>query len=144
MVTWAIPIKLLAGECRERDSWDVCDGSGNGLWPPGNKPLPWHNIDSDPCRRMESLGYNDTYRLHWQIQLNQETHFRFRESHLNRAITWQFQRRKIKHTYFILTLCNLFQLPMTKQFCVEKIPRTKGQWRGKSFHLMTSSWFYGS
>ena len=23
------------------------------------------------------------------------------------------------------------------------IPRTKGQWRGKCFHLMTSSWFIG-
>ena len=43
--------------------WDECHytlqvniGSGNGLVPSGNKPLPWANVDPDVCRQMESLG----------------------------------------------------------------------------------------
>ena len=38
--------------------WLVNIGSGDGLVPSGNKPLPEPNVDPDLCRHMVSLGPN--------------------------------------------------------------------------------------
>ena len=41
IVTWALAVKLLWCECQRMSFWwAVSIGSGNGLVPPGNKPLP--------------------------------------------------------------------------------------------------------
>ena len=37
-------------------------GSGNGLVPPGNKPLPEPMLNPDLCRHMVSLGHNGLFK----------------------------------------------------------------------------------
>ena len=90
-----------------------------------------------------------TVKLRWQLPNNDTSH------RIQKVIvmTSQWVRRRLKSpasrlfTQLIIQIKENIKAPRHWPLCGEFtgdwwIPRTKGQWRGKCFHLMTSSWSF--
>ena len=119
-------------------------GTGNGLAPNRQQSITRTNVDQDLSHYLTSLGHNalngmsntflyfEIYCLHYDdvikgvvaSQITSLTTEPFIQTHINDNIKAPRQ------------------WPLCGEFTGDRwIPRTNGQWRGKCFHWMTSSWF---
>ena len=101
--------------------------SGNGLVPKRRQAITWVNdepVTDAFMHQQASMHYGDVIISTMASQITSLT--------IAYSIVYPGADKKNKA---------LRHWPLWGEFTGDRwIPRTKGQWRGKSFHLMTSSW----